>query len=340
MAELTPMLVQYLVGLCCLQWDPEAVDVTIGDMVLDAAAEKERDVDVTVTVSEHGEIHAFKGYEVKHEKAPLDVTVVEGLCLKLLDMPAVTHRAIASSSGFSDGARAKAASHRVSLLHLKPWTRPLEEQFPLLGMRGTVDECFPGSNFLLFWIDKRMDLVATTAPGPFSIAQQDPLFSADGKPHAKFRTMSLYEHALELRSTQTLFSLEPAATVLRTFPILPVAAGATGPAAGPAWPHTHTLDVGSDEIFLNVQGELRRLDRVTISGMLQWQRGPRPQHYILENIADGSAFAGALIAVEPGEGRMTALLFSPKTRDIGVRFVRLAEKHKNAIRRLKLPIPS
>ena len=50
--NLAPMLVQYLVGLCCLRWDPSAVDLTIGDMVRDAAADKDRDVDVTVTVAE------------------------------------------------------------------------------------------------------------------------------------------------------------------------------------------------------------------------------------------------------------------------------------------------
>src|ERR1700733_13555869 len=49
---LSPMLVQYLVGLCCLKWDPGAVDVTIGEMVLDPAAGKQRDVDVTVTISD------------------------------------------------------------------------------------------------------------------------------------------------------------------------------------------------------------------------------------------------------------------------------------------------
>ena len=32
---MTPMLVQYLVGLCCLRNDPDAVDVTVGDLVLD-----------------------------------------------------------------------------------------------------------------------------------------------------------------------------------------------------------------------------------------------------------------------------------------------------------------
>jgi hypothetical protein len=101
---LSPMLVQYLVGLCCLKWDPDAVDVTISDMVLDPAAGKERDVDVTVTITESGSVtHAFKAYEVKHESAPLDVADVEQLCMKLLDMPSVTHRAIVSASGFTFG---------------------------------------------------------------------------------------------------------------------------------------------------------------------------------------------------------------------------------------------
>ena len=65
---LTPMMVQYLVGLCCLRHDPDAIDVTVGDMVMDDAAGKERDVDVTVTLTgSDGEITAFKGSEVKHE---------------------------------------------------------------------------------------------------------------------------------------------------------------------------------------------------------------------------------------------------------------------------------
>jgi hypothetical protein len=37
---LTPMMTQYLVGLCCLRHDPEAIDITIGDLVYDFAAEK------------------------------------------------------------------------------------------------------------------------------------------------------------------------------------------------------------------------------------------------------------------------------------------------------------
>ncbi len=62
---LTPMLVQYVVGLCCLRRNPEAVDVTVGDLVLDTAAGKARDVDITVTLQELDGIRAFKAYEVK-----------------------------------------------------------------------------------------------------------------------------------------------------------------------------------------------------------------------------------------------------------------------------------
>jgi hypothetical protein len=160
------MLVQYLVGLCCLKWHPEAVDVTIGDMVLDPAAGKERDVDVTVTISESENItHAFKAYEVKRESSPLDVAVVEQLCLKLLDMPSVTYRAIVSASGFTSTAQSKAAHHGVTLYELRPWTRPLQEQFPALTMQGTPQECFPMSQILLCWINVQCGIVALEAKG-------------------------------------------------------------------------------------------------------------------------------------------------------------------------------
>jgi hypothetical protein len=59
----------------------------------------------------------------------------------------------------------------------------------------------------------------------------------------------------------------------------------------------------------------------------------------MEQIPGGEAFAGALIAMERREGHMTALVFSPKTRDIGIHFVRLAEKHLNCIRGLTLEQP-
>ena len=77
---LTPMMVQYLVGLCCLRHDPDAVEITLGDMVYDHVAEKDRDVDITITFKDGNEITAFKAAEVKKESQPLDVATIELKC--------------------------------------------------------------------------------------------------------------------------------------------------------------------------------------------------------------------------------------------------------------------
>lgn len=338
---LTPMLVQYLVGLCCLRWDPNAIDITLGDMVLDPAAGKERDVDVTVTIEESQEVtRAFKAYEVKRERTALDVADVEQLCLKLLDMPAVAHRAIVSASGFTEGAQAKAARHGVELYALRPWLRPLQEQFPTLTMQGLPQECFPSSQTLLCWIQPKFGLVAPEAGSDFTVNTEDVLFDAEGRPHAKYANFLAYQQELLLRSTEVLFTLEPAMTVFRTFPTLQ-GAGEGNPAVGPAWPHTHTLDVARDSAHVNVGGKFVKLETITINGHLQWQRSDEtPMYYVVERVSDGDAFAGALITMEKRAGHMTGLIFSPKSREVGVHFVRLAEKHKNAIRRLKLDLPT
>jgi Restriction endonuclease len=334
------MLVQYLVGLCCLKWHPDAVDVTIGDMVLDPAASKKRDVDVTVTISESGSItHAFKAYEVKHESNPLDVADVEQLCLKLLDMPSVTHRAIVSASGFTSSAQSKAARHGVTLYGLRPWTRPLQEQFPALTMQGTAEECFPMSQMLLCWTNVQFAIVAREAKGPFSVQPDDRLSDASENAHPKHKTFADYKNELLLRSTEILFPLEPAVTISRTFPVPHTASDGTVP-AGPAWPHTHTLDVHSDDVHVETGKGVCRIDLITISGYLQWQRATNKSlYYVMDQIPSGEAFAGALISMERREGHMTALVFSPKTRDIGIHFVRLVEKHLNCIRGLALEQP-
>jgi hypothetical protein len=338
---LSPMLVQYLVGLCCLKWDPGAVDVTIGDMVLDPSAGKERDVDVTVTITESGKVtHAFKAYEVKHESAPLDVSAVEQLCIKLMDMPSVTHRAIVSASGFTSSAQSKAAGHGVALYELRPWTRPLQEQFPALTMQGTAEECFPMSQVLLCWVNPQFAIVAREAKGPFSVQSDDKLFDASGNEHAKYKRFANYQNELLLRSTEILFPLDPAATISRTFPVPHTAPEGTV-VGGPAWPHTHTLDVLGDAVHVETGKGLCRIDLITINGYLQWQRSrDNSLYYVVDQIPGGEAFAGALISMEKREGHMTALVFSPKTRDIGIHFVRLTEKQLNCIRRLKLMQPN
>ena len=331
------MLVQYLVGLCCLKWDPDAVDVTIGDMVYDAGADKDRDVDVTVTIKEGGQVtQAFKAYEVKREGQPLDVVTTEQLCMKLRDMPNLTHRAIVSASGFTDGARTKAMNHGIELYALQPWLKPLKEQFPLFEMEGTVEDHFPANQILLCWTQSQLSLFAQSASVPFQVQPDDALFNAKGKAHQRYKNFEGYKQELFLRSTEILCSLEPAFSVSRIFPV-PFSAPEGEIPTGPAWPHTHTLDVLVDDVHVETGAGKCRLDQVTVSGFLQWQRSKDAFHYhVIERVPGGEVFAGALVSTNHRKGQMTCLVFSPKTREIGIEFVRLTERHQKAIRDLKL----
>jgi hypothetical protein len=328
---LTPMMVQYLVGLCCLKSDPDAVDVTIGDMVYDATAEEERDVDVTVTITEAGGVtHAFKAYEVKREGSPLDVAKVEQLCMKFIDMPSVTHRSIVSASGYTATARKKAEKYGISLYEFRAWTRPLQEQFPKLTMQGTAKECFKMASTLLCWSQYQLALVAPQATVDFTVEPGDKLFDSSGSAHRTHATFEEYRNELLLRSTQLLFSLMPAASVMGSLPLLE---------ASQEWPHSHTLDVTNDAVYVDTDCGICRIDFVTITGHLQWQNiTVEPLYYVIDNISTGDAFAGAVISSLLGDGNMTALVFSPKTRDIDIQPIRLAKKHQNSIRNLKLKL--
>jgi hypothetical protein len=311
--QFSPMLVQYLIGLCCLRWDPDAVDVIIGGMIYDVSAEKERDVDVTMTVSkDDSESYAFKAYEVKHESVPLDVVHIEQLCMKLLDIPSITHRGKVSSSGYTKSAQIKAAHHGVDLYVLREWTRPLQEQFPALTMRGAAAECFPTEKLLLCWPSHRLLLVAPDAAGGFVVEDDDVIFDSGALPHPRFRSFSTYKRELLLQSTEILWSLEPAASVMRMFPV-PFSAPHGEALGGPAWPHTHTFDVSADDVHVNTPSGLKKLHLVTINGYLQWQRSvDKPRYYVVERTSDGAAFAGALISKDLREGQMTRLWCSPQ----------------------------
>src|SRR5450755_2152575 len=102
---LTPTDVHYLVGLLTRVSEGTDVEIELGGLVFDSAAEKERDVDVTVIKKDSaGGISVFKGIEVKRETRPLDVVHVEQLCAKFADMLDITHRAIVSASGYTESA--------------------------------------------------------------------------------------------------------------------------------------------------------------------------------------------------------------------------------------------
>jgi hypothetical protein len=339
---MTPMLVQYVVGLCCLRRNPDAVDVTVGDLVLDTAARKRRDVDVTVTIKdEDGSVSAFKAYEVKREGQPLDVVTVEQLCGKLRDMPEVTHPAIVSSSNYTEGAINKAVAHKVALYVMKPWTTPIALQFPDFPNTGRPEDfCGSFQSTLLYWIDTHFDLrIPSVDQAKFYIDDASQIFTGNGKVHHKFPTLNRLKDDLMMRSTTILFLLEPAQTILRTFPRSRILGGGEFD-VGPAWPHTHTLEIVNDKVFVMLEDKLHAIHSVTINGNLQWRTKKRiPQFYIMESAIDGKAFAGATLAdFGSDDGKMFAFIFTPESRDLGVHIFQLSEKHRNIIRGLKIPL--
>ena len=94
-------------------------------------------------------------------------------------------------------------------------------------------------------------------------------------------------------------------------------------------------------MFLKFDTGLALIDFVTISGRLQWQRRKRPHEFhILERVQTDEVFAGAALAdFGSSDGRMFAMIFSPDSRTTGIHIIELQERHKNAIRQLKIPLP-
>jgi hypothetical protein len=325
------MLVQYLVGLCCLRTNPDAVQVELGDLVLDDASGKKRDVDVTVTVRDEIGGWVFKAFEVKDEKSPLDVTVVEQLCLKLNDMSSIAHRAIVSSSGFSDSAKRKAEHHGIDLYTLEEWTNPIELDFPRFGLKGLPEDAMPIRLSLLVWLNARVRIVVSSAQGDSTIQDTDPILNSTGAAHIRYKTFGQYKDEILHRSTEVLYLLEPAQTMYRTLPEIHV----SGLSFTAEWPYTHTLDVSADDVHIRV-GDLVKIESLTISGFMRWQRArEQPKFKVMRRIRDGEPFAGALIALGDREGHMFAFVISD-SRTMGVHIVQLEERHLNMIRQLSL----
>ena len=311
--------------------------MTIGDMVLDTAAGKVRDVDITVTITDKGVTSAFKAYEVKGENAPLDVVTVEQLCLKLKDMPSVTARAIVSTSGFTKPAVAKAQAHGVRVFHLKPWTESMAAQFKEFSEAGPPADFFRHFySTLLTWVDHHIYLVTPSHPEPFDWNELTPVHDSNGRPHREFKNGSGLREALLMRSTEGLLSVQPVRDKLEQMPQARLVEGEE--IFGEKWAYGHTMDLSKDGIFLKLDAKLIEVTQTTISGHLQWHsRKCKPEFFILEDVVTREAFAGAAI-FELGNptGDLIALIFSPDSRAADVQTIRLEPKHKNAIRQLKI----
>ncbi|MGH8778811.1 hypothetical protein [Paraburkholderia sp.] len=335
----TPMMVQYLVGLCCFRRELQAIEIIVGDMVFDEAAEKERDVDVTVTIAdEDGVVTAFKAAEVKHEGQPLDVAKVEQLIAKLTDMPKVTHRAIFSTSGYTDTACLKAAKRGVDLYTLQRWERSIDKDFPDFSGVGTPDEYLLFRSNLLFW-DKFRCTYASSKTKQFLIL--DPatrILSKNGKYHSQWRTLVDYQRELLVRSTGILCIQEPAQAAFKEFSQR-LNSTQTELQFGREWSSSHTIDTSQDGVYLKLPDRsVSPIDEVTISGFLQWRSQIISLDFmILKNALNDSVFSGAAIAdIGAGDGRMFAMIFPEKGHQIGIHRFQIPKKQRNMIRKLSI----
>jgi len=119
---LTHTDLHYLAAILTQIASPWGVELELGEMVKDIAAEKGRDVDITVRYRlQDGTLVEMHGIEVKDEGRALDVIPVEQIIAKLKDMPSLTKHALVSASGFSEPAKKKARYHGLELYHLREW---------------------------------------------------------------------------------------------------------------------------------------------------------------------------------------------------------------------------
>jgi restriction endonuclease len=334
----THMELQYLLGLSCLRRFPDADEITVGDMVFDVAAKKVRDVDVTVTIPEQVPVIALRAFELKDEAAPLDVATVEQLSQKLQDMPQINERVIVSTSGFTDGASAKAQAHGVQLLHMKPWTAAMREQFSEFRDAGPVTEFFREFlSTLLIWKDWKLYFVTPTHRDDFRWQFDTTLFDVNGKIHDRFPTCRELGDDVLLRSTERLIGSEPAQTLFRELKLSGVPRLDTVQRSSPL-PLEHEVPTTDEGVFLRLGSSLVQVASVVISGDLLWESRKRaPEPYILEDYTTGKAFAGAIVVdLAKPTGEMLALLFAPDSRVVEFHRILLERKHKNQIRQLTI----
>jgi len=331
-----PMMIQYLVGLCCLQHNPDAVEITVGDMVYDPAAGKNRDVDITITYrDQEGMIAAFKAAEVKKESKPLDVVTIEQLCMKFADMPQITHKAIFSTSGYSEAAKNKAIFHGVDLYTLEPWKQRIEDDFPDFKGTGTPENFLHAKSQYLKWVNWSIYLEAPNAPGEFKWFPNTPIFSDCNKSHSKYKNMEQYTNAVIDRSAKKLFMLDPILAIADTAFRNNLERQDT---LACSFSHSHTMDISSDGVYLLIADKLCQIASITISGVMQWSlRTILPEYYVLKNAATHEVFSGAVIADSgEGNGHMFAMIFPPKGRTVNYHNIFLTEKQKQIIHNLKL----
>lgn len=338
---LTPMHVQYLIGLCCLRRTPDAVDVTLGDMLYDPAAEIDRDVDITVTCkTANGDTEAIAGYEVKKESEPLDVTKIEQLCTKFSDIPSLSKRAVVSASGYSAAAVKKAAAHGIELYEFVPWEEAVQSQFSKMSLSGTPSESILFSNQQMVWLDRvgvRVNPSAADDRLRAQLTENPQILDAQGDGSSEYKDLDQLVRKVLGHAALQISKSPDAQAILLAPRSTPPNEQPDGPLGNPLTVQDVLIDVATP-VFIRVDDALVAIQEVLVSGQLQWLFSRRRAAYQVMRLYQGSdVYAGAAISEVPGkEGALLAMLLSPTSSDMMLSIVNLPEKHKNMIRRLKL----
>ena len=314
---LTPTDIHILVGLLTLVTSPDDIEIMLGDLVYDVKAAKRRDVDVTITCKDtNGIVSAFKGIEVKKHKNPLDITHVEQLCIKLNDMPAISHKAIVSASGYTKPAHKKAEAHGVTLYSLIPWSNR--------------DEGFEHIQFDPNFIIKQQVLSWVSSPSVvFQLEIQDPnqnveinkdttICNVTGE-EISVKTIQQLSDKLGLIAVQQLVNNEE---VKKLSP---------GVEKSVMFPFDDL-----NNIYIDLEGSKKQIKQALVKGNVVWKENNlSPEYKILVKEGELKPYVGCAITEMP-QGNLIGLTVSQVDRNFNFINIPVSERNKEKIRKLQL----
>ncbi|CAN5116519.1 hypothetical protein BH11PLA2_BH11PLA2_37920 [soil metagenome] len=336
---MTPMHFQYLAGLCCLRCNPDAMEMILGDRVLDESTGTCRDVDVTITINESGNRTAFMGFEAKMESGPLDVSKVEQLCAKLNDMPGFTTRAIVSASGYSKTAIQKAKKHNIKLYTFQDWQGNVSDSFPKLTLEGPPQEAIGHKATHLKWLDPvsyRLILREKCGDcGPLEPDRDSTVQGVDGRNIGDIATLDqLIKHTIQYCTDNIKHDKRADAVLMQPLPYPPYLEP-DGPKGEPIV-YDNIICQLSEPAYILAHGKLHEVVQIELSGKVQWHMTSMKAEYrILTDTDGGPAFAGAAIATYPPQPNfMIVTTIIADSTFVGYRLVHLTEKQMNFISQL------
>ena len=314
---LTPTDIHLLVGQLTLVTNPDDVEILLGDLVYDVKANERRDVDVTITYKDSsGSISAFKGIEVKKHKRPLDVTHVEQLCIKLNDMPNISHKAIVSASGYTRPSCKKAKAHGVDLYSLIPWSNKMEGfehvEFPpdFFVIERVLSWVSPPSiNYQLERYDSTKTLKITKDTPVCNISEEE----------IGVKTIQQLSDRLSFNTIQQLINNENIKDV------------------SPGVEKSVQLIINDlNNICIDLEGDKKRIKQALLKGMVVWKEyNHSPDYKLLVKDGELKPLVGCAI-MEMRQGNLSGLTVSRVDRNISFINIPISDRNRKKIQGLKL----